>query len=677
MFLWALTALLIPIIIHLFNFRRYKKVYFTNVRFLKELQLESQSKSRLKELLILLFRLLAVACLVLAFAQPVITSNADKKVNLNKKTISIYIDNSFSMEGVNKQGPLLESAKRIAKDIVNSYTSSDQFHLITNDFEGKHQRLYSKEDIITEINDVKISASVKRYSDVLKRQNDFLPKELKNNYLYAVSDMQIRSFNLPEIKNDSTTQVSLIPIEANKTGNLYIDSCWFESPVQQKGFVQKLHVTIQNKSDKIIDAGTVKLTVNDIQTSIGSYSIDANSKKEITLSFTSKTEGLNYACLKLDDFPITFDDELYFTFNSKVTINTIIINGKENETQSYFNSLFSNDSMFKFTEFSESAIDYSKFKYADLLILNELTTLSSGLSDELSKFSNKGGSIVIIPDAKADITAYNSFYHTLNLPEINATDTHAVKLNKPASANPFFEGIFEKIDPQINLPMVFQHYQFSRSANKFTQPIYDLQNNDFFLQKTNLQNASVYLFSSSFDQKHSNFCKHALFVPTFIKMAVNSLKPQPLFYYLNNNSTIDLISEDLTIEAPPHIIALKNKTDIIPEIRKTNNSLSLFIDKQLDEAGFYNIMWLDKLKQNLAFNYNRLESDLSFYTAEELKQVMTKNNLNKFTLIENKDANDITKAIQLGANGLKLWKWFILLTLFFVLVEICLIRFLK
>ena len=319
LFLWALTAISIPIIIHLFNFRRYKKVYFTNVHFLKELQLESQSKSRLKELLILLSRILCITLLVLAFAQPVFVNKNNTVVNLNQKSISIYLDNSFSMEEVNKQGQLFESARKTAKEIVNSYGSNDRFHVITNDFEGKHQRYYTKEDMLNELNEIKISPVVRSFSDVHKRQTEFLGLENKRSqFIYALTDAQKSSFNLEEIKNDSTNQITIVPLEANETNNLYIDSCWFESPIQQKGFLQKLNVIIQNKSQKTIDAGTVRLMVNGNQTSIGSFSVEANSKKELAISFTIKNEGLNYASVKLDDYPITFDDELFFDgiFNS-------------------------------------------------------------------------------------------------------------------------------------------------------------------------------------------------------------------------------------------------------------------------------------------------------------------------------------------------------------------------
>ncbi|MBL0031994.1 MAG: BatA domain-containing protein [Bacteroidetes bacterium] len=77
-FLFALSVLAIPIIIHLFNFRRFKKIYFTNVRFLKEIKQDTQSKSKLKHLLVLLSRLLALTFLVLAFAQPFIPAKQIK-----------------------------------------------------------------------------------------------------------------------------------------------------------------------------------------------------------------------------------------------------------------------------------------------------------------------------------------------------------------------------------------------------------------------------------------------------------------------------------------------------------------------------------------------------------------------------------------------------------------------
>ena len=74
-FLFALLSLAIPVIIHLFNFRKYQKVYFSNVQFLKEVQEQQSYRRNLKERLILACRLLALTFLVLAFAKPYFPGN--------------------------------------------------------------------------------------------------------------------------------------------------------------------------------------------------------------------------------------------------------------------------------------------------------------------------------------------------------------------------------------------------------------------------------------------------------------------------------------------------------------------------------------------------------------------------------------------------------------------------
>ncbi|HRD40247.1 MAG TPA: BatA and WFA domain-containing protein, partial [Bacteroidia bacterium] len=349
-FLYALFAILIPVIIHLFNFRKYKKIYFTNVKFLRELKQESQSKSRLKEILILISRILAISALVFAFAQPVLV-NDTTKVKTGNKAIGVYIDNSFSMEGVNKNGSLLENAKKRAKEIVAAFGNADKFMLLTNDFEGKHQRFFSKEEINEAIDEVKISSAVKSLSSVIKRQQDFLRgAKLNDMRSFVISDFQKSISDFKNFPNDTAIINSLIAVNANTSDNVYIDTCWFDSPVQQKGVVQKLNIRIYNKSNKAIENGTIRLTINNKQTGIASFNAEAQSKTETQLTFECKEEGFNFCSLKLDDYPITFDDELFFTFNSKLNIQALVINGKSSETGSYFKSLMQSDSLFSFYE---------------------------------------------------------------------------------------------------------------------------------------------------------------------------------------------------------------------------------------------------------------------------------------------------------------------------------------
>ena len=101
--LYALAALIIPVLIHLLHLRRYKEVKFSNVSFLSEVKKEARASQRLKHLLVLLSRLIAVAALVLAFADPFITFS-NKTGEHSNNIVSIYIDNSPSMEAVGENG---------------------------------------------------------------------------------------------------------------------------------------------------------------------------------------------------------------------------------------------------------------------------------------------------------------------------------------------------------------------------------------------------------------------------------------------------------------------------------------------------------------------------------------------------------------------------------------------
>lgn len=676
-FLWALVAVTIPIIIHLFNFKKYKKVYFTNVRFLKELQHQSKAKSRLKEILILIARCLTLACLILAFAQPVIPSADSKTLNTGAKAISIYIDNSFSMENVNKQGALLDVAKNRAKEIIKAFGSIDKFQLITNDFEGKHQRFLSKEDALSIIDELKVSSSVRLLSDVVKRQEEFLnTSNLTNKKIYIVSDAQKSTFNIENLNPDTAIKATLIPLQANQINNVYIDSCWFESPLQQKGFIQKLHATLINNGNTAIDAGSAKLFLNKQQLALSSFSLDANSKTEIVFTFECKQSGFNYGSIKIEDYPITFDDELFFAFNSKVNVAVTLITGKDIKENNALETLFKNDSLFKLNLFNEQTIDYSAFKTSDVIVLNQLSDISSGLLSELNKFTNQGGAIVIIPAPFINTINYNQALTTLQLPTISSLDTTTIKIDKIELASKFYTGVFDKVEERLNLPQINKHYKLVKTNTAKFETILKLQTGEAFFGMSANANALSYLFTSPFTINATNFSKHALFVPTFYRICFSSLKSSPLFYQTNSNVVINLKNDAVASEQPPHIKQLNSTLDIIPETRTINNALFLYTRNQITTNGFYEVLKNNIPVLPLAFNFSRKESNLTCYNFAELEKLISEKGSKNISLIEDSQS-DISKQILQEANGKKLWKLFILLALLFIAIEISLLRLLK
>ncbi|MES2761913.1 MAG: BatA and WFA domain-containing protein [Bacteroidota bacterium] len=687
-FLIGLAAIAIPIIIHLFNFRKYKKVYFTNVQFLKELKQESDSKSKLKEWLILAMRILAIACLVFTFSQPFIPGKT--KAVQGEKAISIYIDNSFSMESTNKKGTLLENAKQHATEIVNTFNASDKFQLLTNDFEGRHQRFVSKEEFIEQINDVKISSATKSINDVIKRQQDFLQNSSsKNKRIFLLSDFQKNTSAISKIDVDTSITISCIPIVSSEINNVYIDSVWFETPVQQYETQQVVHAIVINKSNKDIENGSLKLYINEAQVSLASFNASAGNKKDVSISFTVKAKGINKGVLKIEDYPITYDDHFYFSFNAQTSINALVINGKDTKTSGNFRSLMQNDSLFVYRENSESSIDYNLFANTNIIILNELGSLTSGLTSELQKFIGNGGSVVVFPDKKADLASYNTAFQVMQLPQITKFDTINTKTQSINFEQGLYEGVFDKLDQRMDLPKVFEHFEFTKTTNNNSQNIVLLQNGQFLLSLNATGNGKVYLFSIASDETSSNLLKHALFVPTIIKMAILSLKPSPVYYKTAVNEAIVLSSTTNFSDKPLHIVKddalatstnsispTAKKVDVIPEHRLLNNATTLFTQNQITEAGQYGVFENGQLIKDLAFNFDRKESDMNFMSNEDLQKQIDEKGLKNISIIV-PDEKTLTNALQEVNDGKKLWKLFLILALVFLAAEILIIRLFK
>ncbi|MCB0678281.1 MAG: BatA and WFA domain-containing protein, partial [Saprospiraceae bacterium] len=305
-FLAALAAIAIPIIIHLFYFRRFKKVYFTNVRFLREVKEETSARSRLRNLLVLLMRCLAIALLVLAFAQPFIPQDAE--VRTGKKAVGVFIDNSFSMSAASEDVPLLELAKRRAREIVGAYPADDRFQILTNDFEGRHQRLVSKEDALSLIDEVEVGPAVRDLSQVLARQRQALQSpDAEYSVSYLISDFQRNITDLQEYV-DTTMEINLVPLQSVQEKNISIDSAWFESPVQMLNQTNRLMVRVFNHTDEEVDNIRLSIRYEGQEKPVGTLTIPPKAGVTDTVNLSIRNAGWHEAELKITDYPVQFDD---------------------------------------------------------------------------------------------------------------------------------------------------------------------------------------------------------------------------------------------------------------------------------------------------------------------------------------------------------------------------------
>jgi hypothetical protein len=684
-FLFALLALAIPIIVHLFNFRKFKRVQFTNVRFLKEVRQDTKARNKLKNLLILTCRLLAVLFLVFAFAQPYLPRE-NGAVKSGDKVISVYVDNSFSMDAVGKNGTLLDEAKKDAREIVAAYKPSDQFQLLTNDFEGRHQRLVNREEFLELLDEVQSSPAVRTLSEVTKRQQDALNTSegilSGNKQAFLISDFQKTISDFSSIKTDTSIRFRPVPLVAQNRNNIYIDSAWFTTPVRQLNEQEALHIRLKSHSDVAAENVPMRLYINGQARTPSSFSIAANGVTDTVVYFTIREPGLQQCLVEINDYPVTFDDRFYFSFNMLKAIPILAINqAAENniatETgNNYLKSLFGNDSAFVFTESDENKVDYSSLGNYSFIVMNGLNEVSSGLSNELKKFVENGGSLFVFPGERTDLKSYQEFLMPLGVNTFEKIDTAKTVVDKLNYSNPLYNGVFEKTSGNLDLPQAYDHYKISAGVRTTQEDLMRLRNGDLFVGNFHTGKGSVYLCAVPLSDSWSNFPKHAMFVPTLYQAALFSQPQGNLFYTIGADSKIDLGDVGVIGENVFHLSEPTKNFDIIPAHTVIDGHSVLDVHRQVSEPGNYFVKLGNTQLNGISFDYDRKESDLTTYTAEQIKTGYESAGLRNFSLLEN-DSKGLTTALTEIDFGIRLWKTCIWLTLIFLLAEILLIRFWK
>ena len=292
LFLIGLSAIAIPIIIHLLQLRRYRKVYFSNVDMLDELQSENRRQHKLRKLLILASRILAIVCLVLAFCQPVIPSK-QSPLESGATVVSIYLDNSYSMETGGMEGSLIETAKQKAREIASAYDPGTHFQLLTNNMDGSQFRWLSREELLQAVDLVEAGAVTTPLSVTAARQNQFLLSATAGNrHAYLISDFQRSTSDLSQLPADSAVLSTLIPLGGSQLANICLDSLSFNSPAYFPGATVKIDARLRNLSDKPVEQQPLRLFIGNRQQAATSVDLPANGSATATLTFTIQNDSL-------------------------------------------------------------------------------------------------------------------------------------------------------------------------------------------------------------------------------------------------------------------------------------------------------------------------------------------------------------------------------------------------
>lgn len=669
-FLAALLTLAIPVILHLFYFRRFRKVYFTNVRFLKEVKEQTSARSKLRNLLVLLMRLLALAMLVLAFAQPFIP--LAEEVRQGRKAVSIYVDNSFSMEGKSQDVPLLEKARQRAREIIAAFSVEDEFQILTNDFEGRHQRLVGREDALALIDDISISPATQTLATVLSRQARTLQTSAANTQTsYLLSDFQENAVDL-DYWQDTSIRVNMVPLQAVQQRNISIDSAWFVEPVQMLQQNNTLLVKISNNGREAAENVRLSYFHEGQNKPVGTVDIPAEDSVVDTINLSVLRTGWHEVKLEITDYPISFDDTYYLSFYVAEKINILVINDvKPNE---YLDAAFRGISYFSLDNTFSRNIDYSRFKDYQLIICNELTAFSTGLAFELQQFTRNGGNVVVFPAPNMQPGAYDDFLDGFSANRYTVFETdQEMQVNRINTAEFVFKDVFQSVSDNIKLPVARASYIFSAFTDREEEPLLTYRNGRSFMSKYKVEKGHLYLCAAPLDITYSDLVVNGeVFVPMLYKMAVSKATAAAPAWFIGRDNRLEADHEGRSADLVYRISG--DGLEFIPEQRITGPKVIIGTGDQLKRSGWYKL-WLEKenILKVFAFNYDRKESEQRFLSAGQLNERFG----DRMSVIELSDTATSTAKIAENNEGLSLWRWCVVLALVFLGFETLFLRFWK
>jgi hypothetical protein len=589
------------------------------------------------------------------------------------RAVSVYIDNSLSMQGQEAGVSFLEISKQKATALVSSFSNNDRFQIISNNFKGGDQRLLSKDEALQSIQSISFSPETKQISAVFERQRDLLNKSAADIHLYYwLSDFQRNTSEIQELANAENEFITAIPATRDVQKNLSVDSLYFSTPQRILNNSDTLLVVIQNHSAELIENAPLSLELDGLQKAVSGVTIPPKGIATVPIAFSTTQTGFHYGSVRINDFPLVFDDVHYFAYSISEKINILNLVGSEQQNVS---QLFDNDPQYNFSTVNETSVTTEAIQTSNFIIVQGIQTLSPQLIGDLSSYIDQGGSVFIIPHTLSDLLSYNNFLGRCNSVQLSAKSNTALAANMVDLSNPFYSPAFEKLQNNASLPSATLHFPLN-NGNFKSIPLISFQDNSPLLALTNHGKGRLFVSSVTSLKTESTFLSHALFPVSLLRAAETSAEVQALYYQLGKESYLTLSHTPTSAEGLFEISATTNSKTFIAQSRSLGGETDVFLPIEMSDAGFYVVKENGVNVMPLAMNFNNTESNVELIGADELMKLAQQIGLNNFSI---KDADpEMLQALatELG-GGISLWKYLIYAALLFIALEIVFIKIWK
>jgi hypothetical protein len=613
LFLIAGLTLAIPILIHLFNLRRYKTVLFPHTRFLKSIQLKSQKQSKVRYKWLLAMRLLFLLLLILAFAQPFLGSN--KGADTKDKLQVIYIDNSASMSLKKGARSLLDISKDAARARIRAAAPGTRFVLLTNDKPVSYQAL-PIDRALSELNTINISPATKNAAQVVSLVHTIMLNESAADAdLYYFSDFQRSGFQGLEQKDLDHITFYGMPVQATATSNIYIDTAYINAPVLQTGMDNQVIVRTVATGKLPANAPVVQLAINGQVKSASTLRFNEQNISIDTLSFQVGDAGWQRMALAVNDAAIRFDDTFLIAARNSPSLSVLVLNG--GQSSPYIQAAFRAYNGFRLNQIPAAQAPANLNEY-NLVILNDITAIDAALAQKLTGALNSGQTICIFPGRTGSYTSLNEGLSQLGDIQITGIDTARQTVSSLQQGNTLVKDLFEKIPENVQLPLTNWHYIINAGLAANQQSIMSFRNGDPFLARYTPSRGQLYICATSADLQSGNFAASYFFVPFLYQMAMQSKGGDIYAITAGRQQSVYLPMDNANERNMVHVSG-NGIDDAIPQQVPGGAGLNVYLDELVKSSGFYSLYAQGNDSAVVAVNQERTESNLDVWSPADLK----------------------------------------------------------
>lgn len=667
----GLIAAAIPLVIHLWSRRQAVTVDFSSLMFLVAAHRQNVRRFQLKQLLILLLRMLIIALIALALARPFLTLGLPLTAVRARTDVVIVLDNSYSMGYQDVDGVWFDKAKKLATDVLSSLRYGDSVSLIL--MSDIPQPIFPKltpdiEGVMTAIQESEVSSRGTNILPSLDLAHEILSEsDQKNRELYIISDFAQHGWENFEIHpNRSGSRIILLPIKEGISHNTNIEEIHPSHQLIGIDLPFHLNISINNHSLSPVDQTTLTLYIDDKKLQNKTLSLDTDESLMTTLTHIYSAPGIRKGYLELTADRLNIDNRRYFVLEALGEIRVLCVSDQTEYLQLALNPLIVKQteqvslktSMIQPTTCTPEEFETYPLEEFDVLLLADFTNFSNQTELQLQEFIRQGKHVIVFISVDHNLSwspAQFGDYIDWQVPQ---------QISKYNESHPIFEIFTNNVLSGQYGPIFYEALRVTPTEDATV--IAGFEDDTPFLIERRAGNSRILFFNCGFDQESGN--SDLLVNPYFLP-----LLQQTVLYVMGSETRNNLIvGESYRANFPQNTggvawIKTPGSTD-------EDTLIAVPIDEdgslQFDDTETPGIYQVDVRSQDSLFRYFfAVNTQVSEANLDPISLEQAAQRVNAHPGITNADGNLDTETLDIRRHGREIWAELLIFAVCLLLLE--------